>query len=579
MDPEALYAELMSGDVGTLRALALDLYKDAETVDGAADRIAHGTMVPIWSGGQAMLYRMVGQNTYVAAAGTAWHVARTADFLDATADHYGQVRKAARMLIRFWREWRTTLDADQAEALAARVYLNLWVVARNYSNWLIAAGTSLHRDGGDEFEEWLEHGFRKDYTFKGLTGAWSGPRVPDSLTTGEDYVPQGLAYHEGKTYHTSYAHTDSGHDDSRLTIVDHETGRQLTEVQLGGVRNPGDDHEGHPPHHSGGVATDGKRVWVVSTEGDKSYVYVYSQKDIDAANGGEVQALSKQEVPASSYVTYRNGSLYFGKYSKPGKDDDGYHGEDKGALYQVDPRTFETTEVYQTPEGVNGVIVQDDSFVFAVNKGRYEEGQLVTYGHEDGATKVADGPLSELDVGNLPEEIVLTDDGKILVNTESGADRYSPFSRQADHVDDDKQTNLDRLDELWAQTRLAEIDLDAVTDGYQVEPPTLDEAAREFAIASDLLDDAATDIAGTTLAASVLGTVDGAPVFANQVNIYLDQAAEHIALGSGGTGTTSQGLINQMRTYEDTDSAVLQALTPFEALGLTGPLLPEAPPG
>ncbi|KRF16628.1 hypothetical protein ASG90_10165 [Nocardioides sp. Soil797] len=583
LNPEAMFQKLDSGSPGALRELAVGLYRSAERTDRVADRISHATLVPIWEGLMALTYRTVGQNTYVASAGTAWHVARTADFVVATADTYEQVKKDALRTIGFWRQRQPDLEPASVDLLKLLVCMNLAVIQTGYDAWLVEAGTSLHHDGGKAFEEWLTNGFEKEYAFKGLTGATSGSRIPDSLLTGEDYVPQGLGYDDQHdlTLHSSYKHGEDGNDLSRMTIINNATGREENTVQLGGTKpsadpNAEDIDTEMPPTHSGGTAVLGDRVFVVSTEdidGDgervqRSFVYEYSLKDLrQAGKGEEVPALHKTEVPASSYVSTHNGELYLGKYEKSGP----------GTLYQVNPQTLKEITRFSTPAGVNGVAIQDDRFTYATNDGRYEEGRLVQLPRdatENNPLYGTFGPWQgSLDVGNLPEEVFYNErTGKFVLNFESGADPYSAFGEDTKH---------DKLGDLWSQTHLMEIPVEALgpagPGGYTVEPPTLEEAARDFSIASDELDEISVAIKGTSLPASILGDVPSAPGYAGKVDAYLDQAAVHIASGKTSTGTTSQGLLNQMRTYEDVDDAVSAGLTPTERI-LDFTNKPLAPP-
>lgn len=574
-----MFQKLDSGSPGALRELAVALYRHADRTDNVADRVSHATLVPVWEGTMAHIFRAVGQSTYVASAGTAWHVARTADFVVVTADVCQQVKKDALRIIEFWRQRDPDLTPVGASLLKSAVCMNLLVVQHRYDQWLVKAGTSLHHDGGQAFEDWLTDGFEKEYTFKGLTGATSGSRIPDSLLSGEDYVPQGLGYDDQHhlTLHSSYKPGEDGNDLSRMTIVDNNTGREENTVQLGGLPpqrflHTEDIDREMPPTHSGGTAVIGDRVFVVSTEdidgdGDgakRSFVYEYSLSELRKAGKGEtVLALDKTEVPASSYVSTYNGELYLGRYDKTGP----------GTLHQMDPNTLKEIRQFVTPAGANGVAVQNDSFTYATNDGRYEEGALVQYPRDESANPTFSlFPKFEgqLDIGNLPEEVFYKD-GKFVVNFESGAGKYSPFAGD---------TKQDRLGDLWSQTHLLEIPEEALgpkgRGGYTVDPPTLEEAARDFSIASDELDEISTTISGTTLPPSWLGEVPAAPGYATKVDAYLDQAAEHIALGKASTSTTSNSLLNQMRTYEDTDDAIAAGLTGTELLFGTGE--PSGPP-
>lgn len=63
VDPEAMFQKLDSGSPGSLRELALALYRHADRTDRVADRISHATLVPVWEGFMAHTFRTVGNKS------------------------------------------------------------------------------------------------------------------------------------------------------------------------------------------------------------------------------------------------------------------------------------------------------------------------------------------------------------------------------------------------------------------------------------------------------------------------------------------------------------------------------------
>src|SRR5690606_4425099 len=135
-----------------------------------------------------------------------------------------------------------------------------------------------------------EDGAVQDYWYYVRTGAGRGPRIPDVLLSGDDdgFAPQGLAHDpvSGSWLMTSYAGPDDS--ESQLTVIDERTGEKTGEVRLSGPGGSGS------PHHSGGVAVDGRWAYVVSSEESGSYVYRYDLQTLrDARPGQQVDADAK----------------------------------------------------------------------------------------------------------------------------------------------------------------------------------------------------------------------------------------------------------------------------------------------
>ena len=545
-DPEALYAQLTSGDSGRVRQLGTDMLAAGHDVDDAAERLTQGLARPIWDNSLArLMFLLKGQQAFLQAATASWRLSRGFEAMTLAADGYDATGDEADRVIHLWRARPTPALPLQEDLLRFIVVTHLQVLAIQYGGVLTRAA-GLLGDAVEDLEDWFEHGAARDYWFQVQSGAGMGPRIPDSVLNGDQggWTQQGLAYDPATGLYlvTAYRHGDGG-DDSGLTIVDGTTGAEVNHVQL---TSPSANDPVSAPSHSGGVAVNGDDVYVVSSESGGPTLYHYSLAELQAAHPGDsVPAISKAPVAASSYVSVADGQLYVGDYSH-------------NTLYSYplsDVTALEhgsytgTPQHYPTPAGTNGVVVLPGQFVYSTQDGRGEPSQLVTT-TPDGSV------VNTFSLGNMAEEIELVD-GQIVGVSESGSGLYSPWDDGTDDPND-----------LWAQTHMFELPLGLVTgQGYSVTPQTLRDASREFDAATQQLEGLVRRIGSLHLSARVLGDVPQAGALSTATDGYLDQTAS--AVRDGGTAATgaADGLRTTADGYEATDDAVASGLA-----GLSGAL-------
>lgn len=536
-DPEALYAQLTSGDSGRVRQLGTDLQVAAHDIDEAAERLTQGLSRPVWDSVIGRLAFLVqGQTAFVKAATASWRLDRGSEAMALAADGYDAMAGQADQVITTWRQRPPALLPFQEDLLRFVVNTHLVLLAAQYGA-VLSQAQGLLADAEEDLQDWFDDGTLQDYWFAVRTGAGRGPRLPDSLLNGDlsGFTVQGLAYDgaSGTYLISSYAHGENG-DDSQLTVLDGPTGSELTSVQL---TSPSGSGQVSPPQHSGGVAVDGDNVYVVSSEGGSSYLYQYSLSEIRGADAGSpVPALTVSEVPASSYVSTANGNLYLGAWNDDGPGQlYSYPLSSVGSL--IDDRDFGSPTPISTPPGVNGVVpLPDGGYVYAQNNTRDAESQLITVGPNGQI-------LNQMAVGNLIEEIELVD-GQIVGVSESGSVLYSPFDDGTDDPGD-----------LWGQTNMFELPLGLVTGELVVEPQTLREAAAEFDAAVDGLQATGGRVRSLHLSGSWLGDVPQASGLASATSGYLAETASAVEEGVTASDATAAGLRTAAKEYGDADSA------------------------
>ncbi|MDO9456743.1 hypothetical protein [Nocardioides sp.] len=537
MDPEKYYLDLTSGDPGRIAQLVADAAASSRSVDADARAIVDAASKPlqVWWGGLARkMFETQGLEAYLSAAMASFRLHRGSVALDVVADGYRTTCTSADEAIQVWRDRPKDLPPFSETLYRLTVVGRLRVIEGLYSVVLSRAVRAL-RKVDDEIDEWVGRGAVLDYVFYLDQDALPGARIPDSGINGipGGWTQQGLAYDPatGQYLVTSYDPREGETDGSRLSIMGAD-GTPLHTVDLGGAPGssaPGADHQ---PNHSGGVAVQGDRVLVTSTEDAGSFVYVYRRSDLEAAGeGGHVEAIDKIRAPASSYATVGpNGELYLGKTD--------------GALYQVELKDgeYQATQSWHAPDNANGVVVQEGGvFTFAVQSGRDERGQLVTVDSGD------DGGISQSDldgarthdVGNMVQNLAIVD-GRIVSISEAGASQYSPSSTEA--AKDWK---------LWGQTHLGELVNGGA--GYDVDPRTMREAAHDLDTASHGIDDDLGRIRALDLPSRVLGDVGGADALAAAATAYFDRVARRLKRSSDSVGVSVTGLLAAEKLYRLSD--------------------------
>ncbi|WP_377321369.1 hypothetical protein ACFJIY_19565 [Pimelobacter simplex] len=528
-DPETLFARLVAGRPARIREIDAELVLEDTRVTEAVDQLTAGLAGVRWNGGLAVLACLgAGQRVFVASCLTSWRLYRTGRVLDRLADQVDAIEEWARTTIGVWRQRDPALDPAQVDSLRQGVSFVLVQGILVYGALLGQARSDI-TSSDDELADWLKDGASDDYRWALAYGGGRGPRVPDAAANGDDggWTPQGLGYDPatGQYVTTSYRTNvgdpdDKGddYDDSQLTVVDPGTGDVVNQVRLGG---PGNVSLG--PSHAGGVAVNGDHVYVVG--GGKLYDYDLGEIR-SAAPGATVHPSAVIEPPATSYVTVAGGKVYLGKWDKEGKDDEIWV-YDIGSDGRPD---LSTGSRYDAPAGSNGVaVLPGDRLVFSVNHGRGEAGELESY-------EVRDGELhgtGSIPVANLPEELIVTPDGRLVGINESGASDYAPWDtdgrdRDGDHggeddgIGDTGGSEGTDLADFWARTHLFDLPLGALDgDGFHVEPVTLEQGALQAYGAADGLDGVRTRLTGLHLPTTLLGEVAGADELSTAVDSAL----------------------------------------------------------
>ena len=172
----------------------------------------------------------------------------------------------------------------------------------------------------------------------------------------QNYVPQGLAYssRENIVLQTSY---NSEHKVSMLYVMDFSTSKLLKSLKLKEV--DGRDNT----HHVGGVATDGKTVWITNDY----LVDEYSFEEIMTTKKDSINSKRNHKLPIrGDFCYFKNDKLWIGDfylspfYKVP---------NNTPLLFQyngVGPVEYNLPEaIYSLPKMVQGMVITDDNhFVF-----------------------------------------------------------------------------------------------------------------------------------------------------------------------------------------------------------------------
>ncbi|HWM03631.1 MAG TPA: hypothetical protein VNP92_14955, partial [Actinophytocola sp.] len=345
LDPEVLHGRLTSGDAGGIAAVGASLADARPGVREAARGISDGaaTAVSDWRGSAAAEFVTAAQDTTTTATAGDRRLRVAVVAIRRAARAYADLHGAADEAIQPWRSTPVT----------ERPALALWVIG-------------MLLDASDTYERALTSAAAA--FDESIDLAHVGP--------GQPWVPQGLAYLEGRDeLLVSSYDPDSDDPSSRLTVVDNQTGNERKHVDLGGQLYEGPVGQvgvGAAPNHVGGVEAHGDNVWVTSTVGEPpdqtSQIYRYSQQDIDDARPGEtVHPKEVIDTDASSYVTYADGKLWVGQYRTDPDDEPKLYGYDVAGDGSVDTGN---PEVHSTPTNIQGAVVRDGEFVFAQSGGK-----------------------------------------------------------------------------------------------------------------------------------------------------------------------------------------------------------------
>ena len=541
LDPEVLYGQLTSGDSDGIDAVRAALADARPEVRDAARGISDGARAAVsdWRGTAAVEFVTAAQDarTTATAADRRLRVAVVA--IRDAARAYKRMHGAAEEAIK---SWRSTPD-PQRWAFAFLVIGELLEASDTYQSALTDAASS--------FDESIDL---------------------DHVGPGQPWVPQGLAYLEGRDelLVSSYDPT-SAVPSSRLTVVDNQTGNELKHVDLGGqvYEGPiGQELTGDAPNHVGGVEAHGDNVWVTSTVGEYpdqlSQIYRYSQQDIDNARPGEtVHPKEVINTDASSYVTYADGKLWVGQYRTESDHEPKLYGYDVGEDGSVDT---ENPEVHSTPTNIQGAVVRDGEFVFAQSGGTAgstlitqqrdpqfdpsEPSEWLSFGEEDDLGVTRHGVEEIEEVG-----------GDIVILHESNADKYLT-EEEEDGIADDEEHEGHQGNDI-TRLSLDELGLtpDGPSDGYTTDPDSLRRATGPLDESAATLWNAAGAVSRLQLVSHLLGDVPAAEMFSAAATRFISETGQRLDDSATAVHELSESLVASAETYqrlEDVTSAVFR---------------------
>lgn len=536
-DPEGEYARLVTGSPGSARDAAEVLRSARRKVDDARADVDAAARVPEWSGGAAAAFAArLGQLSQGAALHAAV-IVRAYGALDTAAAAYDAMQDAADEAISHWRKRPGDMSPVIEQLLAAVVTGALLRIGRDYDTQLHAVaavldGEEVDLDGLDaETRAWVAHGLDRNDDWTRGNGSGLGPLIPNTAAGGDTrgLTPQGLGY-DAATRSLLQAYYGPDHD-SVLSVIDEVSGKEVTEVELGGYGAASDA----APEHAGGVAVDGDRVYVT----DKGTVYTYSLKEIRDSTPGEPvpQSARPQSLDGGSYATVHEGRLYLGD-----------HDANEMHVYTRGPTGWVKEETVQTPELVQGVAVRDGEYVFSTSYGRDNASSLVVQDRASGE-RGEPYPLPNMSQG------VVEVDGRLIASYESAAGKFSEPTSEFRWPWEDSG-----MADLWANpfmtsTPLSELGL---TDDVEVDPSSLDRAARDLDSPADALGSAASSLQGVQVPATALGTVPAAGKVVSSVNTLVDEATAGLRTGARAVRRAGEELQGAGNAYRAADDGVRQ---------------------
>lgn len=544
--PEAVYAAMTSGDLGTIRATEVEVGDAMSAVRDQVELIRYAADKPDWSSPTARTrFNMTAWTTRATAEVAFIRLNRARLSLEQAGDGYRSMRDAATTVIEHWRHQKGQVhDPISLLLLRAAVLLELATVRAQYAAVLGGARDFIEADPlTDEQRDWFENGLARSMRRDLETGSDPGPAIPGTLATGDDdggWTPQGLGYDPGSGYLLQTSYTDGA---AQLSIVDPDTGELVNTVQLG-------PHEGVAPDHAGGVAVHNGVVWVTSS-GDPGHVYPYSLSEITSASPGSTATVqgAPQEVGGAAYSTIVGDTMYAGTF------DEHHAGELYTYTWDAATQSWGNEQgPFPTPPQTQGIAVRGNEVVFSTSWGRENGGALQSYNLGDVLSGGDLGdPLQTVHLPNMSEGIAMLPQG-VLSTYESGAAGYV-----------DPKDNP--LEELWASMNMTVTpygDLGLAGLGIDVEPVTLQQASQLFDEVETGLGSIERGIARLRLPAGALGEVPGAADYAGAIDHHCDTTATWLGRGVLASGVTASGLLATATDYTDTDN---------ESSGLFGTLL------
>jgi len=570
VDPEDLYAKLVSGSASTVRGQADTVGDAIKKVEESATRVDEAADRPQWTSAAAAGYRVRTAGVSQGLQVNRFALGRIQTALSTGANEYDAMTSEADVAIGRWRNRPAGLNVVIKDLLALAVHLDLLRVSAQYNANLgtvaaFASGEKINTDELDaDTKKWLASGMQKTADWLKEHGGGLGPLIPNLGVSGDTrgLIPQGLGIDPNTGWIIQTSYSKDGEQPSVLSMVDPTTGKEMVDVELGGYT--GQDSEGRDvdiptPDHAGGVASDGKYTYVTSS-GKPSHVFTYLTSDLTDGGGHADPIGPPTQIPdgAGAYGTIKDGNLYVGTHSEVikggGNQYDG--ADDDGKLYRYVPDgrggwTQDTSfgggaGYVHTPPQAQGVVVRDGEYVFSTSLGRDKAGRLITQERQDGES--GNGERGEAYELPYMSEGIIELDGQIIATYESGADYYGP-----DGSDDD---------DLWAnpymtQTSLADLGL---SEDIDVSPESLRGAAADLDTAARPLTGAANLVGGITVSAASFGEVPAATTLTTVLNRELGRGERSLDTGARAVHRTSATLTGNARGYTDIDDSVADLL-------------------
>lgn len=265
--------------------------------------------------------------------------------------------------------------------------------------------------------------------------------------TSDGSVLQGLEYTDGKFLVCGYMTDGTA---SKLFVVDEE--KNKTEKTLLLQKEDGSDYTGH----AGGVAVNGKYVYVA--DGSDKCLYVYLLSDINSASdGGSVKSIgsfstlvSENDYISPAFVTVADGKVFVGEFYREQnyKTLDSHKiktasGDENPALivaFEADESapygvSQKISEVYSVRGLVQGMAMTEDriylstsyavafSHIYTYDKKSPADGGTLSVLGQTAKLYVLDTPVGDTKIAPMSEEIVVMD-GRLYVMCESATNKY-----------------------------------------------------------------------------------------------------------------------------------------------------------
>ncbi len=539
LDPEPLYAKLTSGDAARIAEVGATIADARTSLQTVADGISDGALraARSWRGTAAAEFvgKAKDSSRVVAEVYEQLHTAESA--VKGAAKAYSALRTSAETAIAPWRELGLS-DVIEGPEIAMRTVRELTAAQHTYESKLtaLAATTDVGGGGSDGWDS-------------------EGNSNISGVNPGQPWTSQGLAY-DGKNLLVGSYHDGNGDGDgdkpigpgltpSRLTYVDYQTGKEAGNVYLNGKGDVG------APTHTGGVATDGKHVWVSSNE----HVYVYDKAELDAAqdSGVPVDAIDVVKTPAHSYVTYAQNKLFVGDY-------------ENNQLYEFpiedgSPNPAKAGAPITTPNNVQGVVVRDDEFIFSSSDGHsgkfYRQDrtpELFDFNNREEIELKGGEPGNEDGYDSHGIEEAVEIDGEIVLAHESGA--YGYQKNPGEKWDEPELTRIS-LDELGLDPDGALSPGDA---GYETDPDSLVGAAGVLDGATSTLSGAAGAMSRLQLVSHLLGEVPAATTFSDALTKHITAAGDRLTAEAETVGGVADSLVTSADTYRRIEDGISEGL-------------------